>query len=153
MLDLVLATTPLRFAWVPGYADYYPEAPGGRASGRSIEPVPFDGRVLGGELARLNQPYLPVPDGVAVTQADYRWLTLGPRHPRAVLAGAKVAGRLARRRLLGQRMLSLGQALAAGLRAGLAAQRRAGLAGRPDDRPGRGRPGHRGAGARDGSPA
>ena len=100
MLDLVLATTPLRFAWVPGYADYYPEAPGGLASGRSIEPVPLDGSVLDGELARLNPPYLPVPEGVAVTQADYRWLTLGPRHPRAVVASAKVAGRLARSRLL-----------------------------------------------------
>ena len=48
--DLVMAMTPLRFAWVPGYADYYPEAPGGLASGRSIEPVPLDGQVLGGEL-------------------------------------------------------------------------------------------------------
>jgi len=121
MLDLVLAMTPLRLTWVPGYADYYPEAPGGRARGRSIEPVPFDGRLLGAELSRLNKPYLPVPAGVAVTQADYRWLTLGPRHPRAMLAGLKVAGRLARSRLLGHRMLSLGQALAAGLRAGLAA--------------------------------
>ena len=121
MLDLVLATTPLRFAWVPGYADYYPEAPGGLASGRSIEPVPLDGHVLDGELARLNPPYLPVPDGIAVTQADYRWLSLGPRHPRAILAGARIAGRMARSRLLGRRMLSLGQALAAGLRAGLVA--------------------------------
>jgi 3-oxosteroid 1-dehydrogenase len=43
MLDLVLALTPLKLAWVPGYADYYPEAPGGLASGRSIEPVPFNG--------------------------------------------------------------------------------------------------------------
>jgi 3-oxosteroid 1-dehydrogenase len=119
MLDLVLANTPLRFAWVPGYADYYPEAPGGLARGRSIEPVPLDGRVLGSELARLGRPYLPSPDGVAITQADYRWLSLGPRHPRAVLTGAKVAGRAARSRLLGHRMLSLGQALAAGLRAGL----------------------------------
>jgi 3-oxosteroid 1-dehydrogenase len=119
MLDLVLARTPVRFAWVPGYADYYPEAPGGVAAGRSIEPVPFNGRILGAELARLNRPYLPVPDGVAIMQADYRWLSLGPRHPRAVLAGVKVAGRLARRRLLGHRMLSLGQALAGGLRAGL----------------------------------
>ena len=32
MLGLVLAKTPLRFAWVPGYADYYPEAPGGLAA-------------------------------------------------------------------------------------------------------------------------
>jgi 3-oxosteroid 1-dehydrogenase len=121
MLSLVLAMTPLRFAWVPGYADYYPEAPGGLAAGRSIEPVPLDGRVLGGELAHLGRPYLPSPDGVAITQADYRWLTLGPRHPRAMLAGVKVAGRAARTRLLGHRMLSLGQALAAGLRAGLSA--------------------------------
>src|SRR6266581_494755 len=95
MLGLVLAATPLRLAWVPGYADYYPEAPGGLPSGRSIEPVPFNGSVLGGELARLNRPYLPVPRGVAVTQADYRWLTLGLRHPRAILASARVAGRLA----------------------------------------------------------
>jgi 3-oxosteroid 1-dehydrogenase len=119
MLDLMLARTPVRFAWVPGYSDYYPEAAGGVAAGRSIEPVPFNGRRLGPELAALNPPYLPIPDGVAVTQADYRWLSLGPRHPRAMLAGMKVAGRLARRRLLGQRMLSLGQAMVAGLRAGL----------------------------------
>ena len=119
MLDLVLAATPLRFTWVPGYADYYPEAPGGLAGGRSIEPVPFDGSVLGAELARLNRPYLPVPNGVAITQADYRWLSLGPRHPRALLAGARIAGRLARSRLRGKRTLSMGQALAAGLRAGL----------------------------------
>ena len=38
MLDFVRAHTPVDFAWVPGYADYYPEAPGGLADGRSIEP-------------------------------------------------------------------------------------------------------------------
>jgi 3-oxosteroid 1-dehydrogenase len=119
MLSLVLAMAPVRFAWVPGYADYYPEAPGGLAAGRSIEPVPLDGRVLGAELAHLARPYLPSP--VAITQAEYRWLSLGPRHPRAVIAGVRVAGRAARTRLLGHRMLSLGQALAAGLRAGLVA--------------------------------
>jgi 3-oxosteroid 1-dehydrogenase len=119
MLDLVLARTPLRLAWVPGYADYYPEAPGGLARGRSVEPVPMDSRRLGAELARLARPYLPTPAGVAITQADYRWLSLGPRHPRAILAGARVAGRAARGRVTGHRMLSLGQALAAGLRAGL----------------------------------
>jgi 3-oxosteroid 1-dehydrogenase len=46
--------------------------------GRSIEPVPLDGRVLGDELAHLGRPYLPAPDGVAITQADYRWLTPRP---------------------------------------------------------------------------
>ena len=119
MLGLVLAKTPLRFAWVPGYADYYPEAPGGLSAGRSIEPVPHDGRqVLGAELAHLARPYLPSP--VTITQAEYRWLSLG-RHPRGVRAAVRVAARAARARLRGQRMLSMGQALAAGLRAGLAA--------------------------------
>jgi 3-oxosteroid 1-dehydrogenase len=120
MLALVRASAPVEFGWVPGYADYYPEAPGGLAQGRSIEPVPFDGRVLGEELAHLNPPYLPAPKGVTITQADYRWLSLGTRHPRAILAAAKVAGRAARTRLLRQHTLTMGQALAAGLRAGLA---------------------------------
>jgi len=121
MLALVRGATPVDFAWVPGYADYYPEAPGGLAQGRSIEPVPFDGRVLGAELAHLNPAYLPAPNGLTITQADYRWLSLGPRHPRAVIATAKILGRLARTRLLRQATLSMGQALAAGLRAGLIA--------------------------------
>jgi 3-oxosteroid 1-dehydrogenase len=122
MLELVRALAPIDFAWVPGYADYYPEAPGGLAAGRSIEPRPLDGRrVLGAELDHLNPPYLPTPPGLTITQADYRWLALGPRHPRAMLASAKVAARLARARLLRQRTLSMGQALAAGLRAGLLA--------------------------------
>jgi len=119
MLDLVRARTPVDFAWVPGYADYYPEAPGGLASGRTIEPVPLDGRALGAELARLNPPYLPAPDGMAITAADYRWLSLGTSHPRAIWTTAKVTGRMATTKLLRRRTLSLGQALAAGLRAGL----------------------------------
>jgi 3-oxosteroid 1-dehydrogenase len=121
MLAFVRSATPVDFAWVPGYSDYYPEAPGGLAAGRSIEPVPLDGRVLGTELAHLNPAYLPAPDGMAITQADYRWLSLGPRHPRAMLAAARIGGRMARARLLRQRTLSMGQALAAGLRAGLQA--------------------------------
>jgi 3-oxosteroid 1-dehydrogenase len=119
MLDLVLANTPLRLRWVPGYADYYPEAPGGRASGRSVEPVPLDARVLGAELEHLSPPYLPAPAGVTITQADYRWLSLGTRHPRAVLTSFVVAGRTLRSKATSRRLLSLGQALAAGLRAGL----------------------------------
>src|SRR6266851_2384125 len=71
MLALVRSAASVDFAWVRGYADYYPEAPGGLASGRSIEPVPLDGRVLGTELAHLNPPYLPAPRGVVITQADY----------------------------------------------------------------------------------
>jgi len=45
MLDLVRGLTPLDFAWVPGYADYYPELPGGMPRGRTIEPKPLDAGV------------------------------------------------------------------------------------------------------------
>jgi 3-oxosteroid 1-dehydrogenase len=121
MLDLVLARTPLRFAWVPNYCDYYPEAVGGQASGRSIEPVPLDGRVLGADLAQLRPPYLPAPAGITITQADYRWLSLGSSHPRGLWTAAKVAGRMTVSRARRRRLLSMGQALAAGLRAGLQA--------------------------------
>jgi 3-oxosteroid 1-dehydrogenase len=120
MLDLVRSAAPVDFAWVPGYADYYPEAPGGLTAGRTIEPVPLDGRILGTELTRLNPPYLPAPDGMAITAADYRWLSLGTRHPRAIWTTAKVAGRMAAARALRRRTMTLGQALSAGLRAGLA---------------------------------
>jgi 3-oxosteroid 1-dehydrogenase len=120
MLDLVLANTPVRFAWVPNYSDYYPEAPGGKASGRSIEPVPIDGRVLGPELARLRPPYLPAPAGITVTQANYRWMILGTSHPRAIWTTARVTGRMVVTKARKRRLLSMGQALVAGLRAGLA---------------------------------
>ncbi len=121
MLDLVLANTPLDFAWVPNYSDYYPEAPGGRPGGRSVEPVLLDARVLGAELARLRPPYLPAPAGITVTQANYRWLSLGTSHPRAITTTTRVTARMVVSKLRHRRLLSMGQALAAGLRAGLAA--------------------------------
>jgi 3-oxosteroid 1-dehydrogenase len=120
MLDLVLAKTPLDFAWVPNYSDYYPEAPGGRPGGRSVEPALLDGRVLGPELAHLRPPYLPAPAGITVTQANYRWLSLGTSHPRAITTTARITSRMIVSKLRHRQLLSMGQALAAGLRAGLA---------------------------------
>ncbi|WP_433363929.1 3-oxosteroid 1-dehydrogenase [Actinoplanes sp. CA-142083] len=119
VLAFVRAHTPLDFAWVPGYPDYYPEAPGGLAGGRSIEPRPLDARLIGPDLAQLAAPYRAAPDGIAVTQVDYRWLSLGTRHPRAILTAVRLAGRGLSARLRRRRMLTMGQALAAGLRAGL----------------------------------
>jgi 3-oxosteroid 1-dehydrogenase len=120
MLAFVLAHSPVRFAWVPGYADYYPEAPGGLPGGRTIEPRPFDGRRLGAELRHLARPYIAATDNVTVTARDYKWLSLGMRHPRAAMAGARVAGRWLVSKVLRRHTLGLGQALAAGLRVGLA---------------------------------
>jgi 3-oxosteroid 1-dehydrogenase len=120
MLDLVRANTPVDFTWVPDYADYYPEAPGGRPGGRSVEPKLLDASVLGAEVANLRPPYLPAPAGITVTQANYRWMSLGTSHPRAITTTARVTGRMILSKLRHRQLLSMGLALAAGLRVGLA---------------------------------
>jgi len=119
MLRFVLANTPLRLRWVTDYSDYYPEAPGGLPSGRSLEPRPLNAAILGDDLAKLTPPYLKAPTGMAVTQADFRWLNLVARHPRGLLRSARVAGRRVFSLLMRRRLLVMGQALSAGLRAGL----------------------------------
>ncbi|MFC0432775.1 3-oxosteroid 1-dehydrogenase [Kutzneria buriramensis] len=117
MLSFVLANTPLRLRWVTGYSDYYPERPGGRPRGRSVEPRPFDGNRLGEDLRLLEKPYLPSP--LPITQADYKWLTLIARNVRGPVRAARVGARGMIGRLRGQRLLTMGQALAAGLWVGL----------------------------------
>ncbi|MFD4194734.1 3-oxosteroid 1-dehydrogenase [Amycolatopsis thermoflava] len=119
VVSFVHRVTPLRLQWVPGYSDYHPEAPGGRAGGRSVEPKPFDGKLLGAELYNLEPPYSGAPLGVPITQADYRWLSLLARHPKGALRVLRIGGRWLTGLARGKRLLSMGQALAAGLRAGL----------------------------------
>ncbi|GAA4527874.1 3-oxosteroid 1-dehydrogenase [Amycolatopsis samaneae] len=119
VLRFVCDHSPLRFRWVRDYSDYHPEAPGGRPGGRSVEPAALDGRLLGPELANLEPPYSAPPLGVPLTQADYRWLSLIARHPRGILRLLGLGMRWLAGRARGHRQLVMGQALAAGLRAGL----------------------------------
>ncbi|GGW92320.1 3-oxosteroid 1-dehydrogenase [Streptomyces lomondensis] len=119
-ISLVMAHSPLRFRWMEGYSDYYPELPGGLPNGRSIEPDQLDGTVLGAELARLNPPYMDVPAGMVVFGADYKWLALAAVNARGAAVAAQCLARGAKAAALGQKPLTMGQALAAGLRAGLA---------------------------------
>ena len=82
MLSFVLQNTPLEMCWVPGYSDYYPETPGGRPGGRSIEPKPFDAKRLGPDMPGLEPAYGKVPLNVVVMQQDYVRLNQLKRHPR-----------------------------------------------------------------------
>ena len=93
MLSFVLKHTPLKMCWVPQYSDYYPEAPGGRPGGRSIEPKPFNAKKLGPDLPGLEPPYGKVPLNVVVMQQDYVRLNQLKRHPRGVLRSLKVGAR------------------------------------------------------------
>jgi 3-oxosteroid 1-dehydrogenase len=119
VLDFVRANTPLRFTWVPQYADYHPEQPGGRAAGRSCEPIPLDARFLGDELDRLHPQYTKAPANMIVTQADFRKISLGLRTLGGPLTMAKVLLRRIVGGLLRRRMFAMGNAIAIGLRKGL----------------------------------
>ncbi|TDZ86324.1 3-oxosteroid 1-dehydrogenase [Mycobacteroides salmoniphilum] len=119
MLSFVLANSPLKLDWVPNYSDYYPEAPGGRSAGRSVEPKPFDAKKLGDELPNLEPPYGKVPLNVVVRQQDYVRLNQLKRHPRGVLRSLRVGVRTFWAQGTGKKLVGMGRALSAALRIGL----------------------------------
>ncbi|WP_243057487.1 3-oxosteroid 1-dehydrogenase [Nocardioides sp. SR21] len=119
VLDFVRDNTPLRFTWVPDYADYHPEAPGGRPAGRSCEPIPLDARFLGDELDRLHPQYTKAPANMIVTQADFRKISLGLRTLRGPVTMAKIFVRRMVAMVMRRKMFAMGNAIAIGLRKGL----------------------------------
>lgn len=121
MISFVMANSPLRFRFMEGYSDYYPELSGGMPNGRSIEPDYLDGNVLGSELANLNPAYLPVPAGMVVFSADYKWINIAAVNVKGAAVAAECLARGTAAALRGEKPLTMGQSLAGGLRAGLMA--------------------------------
>jgi 3-oxosteroid 1-dehydrogenase len=120
MISFVMQNSPLRFRFMEGYCDYYPELPGGMPNGRSIEPDLFDGNLLGGELANLNPAYIPVPSGTVVFSADYKWLNLSLVNVKGAAVALQSVGRWVTAVAQGKQPLTMGQSLAGSLRLGLA---------------------------------
>ena len=60
------------FVWKPGYADYYPELPGGSALGSTINVPAIDLRELGDEEQHLLQPLALAPKGIWFAPKDLR---------------------------------------------------------------------------------
>ncbi|HEY1439979.1 MAG TPA: FAD-binding protein [Mycobacterium sp.] len=104
------------FVWKPGYADYYPELPGGSELGSTINVPPIDLRELGPDEEKLLKPLALAPRGI--------WL--GPKELRTFYrirqswAGKgvllKLIWRMVRARAFNERMAAIGQSLAARLR-------------------------------------
>ena len=104
------------FVWKPGYADYYPELPGGSELGSTINVPPIDLRKLGPDEQNLLKPLALAPKGI--------WL--GPKELRSFYrirqswAGKgvllKLISRMVRARAFGERIAAIGQSLAARLR-------------------------------------
>lgn len=119
-LEMLRRTTPMKLFWAKDYSDYHPEEPGGSAAGRTCECKPLDTTVLGEYRSRLRPGVMEVTIPMPTTGADYRWLNLMSRVPRKGIP--TIARRLAQGvggLLLGRRYAAGGQALAAGLFAGV----------------------------------
>jgi 3-oxosteroid 1-dehydrogenase len=119
MLSFVLKNSPLKLCWVPGYSDYYPETVGGKATGRSVEPKPFNAKKLGPDENGLEPAYGKVPLNMVVLQQDYVRLNQLKRHPRGVLRSIKVGVRSVWANATGKNLVGMGRALIAPLRIGL----------------------------------
>jgi 3-oxosteroid 1-dehydrogenase len=100
----------VRFVTCPGYSDYYSNLKGGHDVGRGIEPVPWDGRVLGPWLAKL-QPGLAKSLGLAVMTNEARSLSNYNRSVRSLAVSARVALRTFAAKVRRQALLTNGASL------------------------------------------
>ena len=70
----------VRFVYCPGYSDYYSSAKGGHDIGRGIEPMPFDGHVLGEWLGEAATRTCPEPRPRGDDERSTLALALQPQH-------------------------------------------------------------------------
>ncbi|MCX5201881.1 FAD-dependent oxidoreductase [Streptomyces sp. NBC_00237] len=110
--------TDVRFMYTPGYSDYYPEAMGGMAQGRSIEPRITDLRELGPLAADMRRAGLATY-GLTITSYDFRHVNMISRTWAGRKAALRVGARAAKALVTGKKLLSLGEALIARLRLSL----------------------------------
>ncbi len=117
MMDFLEKLSPwLEFVWKPGYADYYPELPGGSALGSTINVPEIDLRVLGDEEQNLLTPMAMAPKGIWFGPKDLRLFYQVRQSWRGKAVLLKLIWRMFRARLFGDRMAAIGQSLTARLR-------------------------------------
>ena len=119
MIQWLDRQSDLQCSYMQGYADYYPELPGGKVQGRALEPRLFDGNALGADLARLRPPVIPIPAGLTFTAGEYKQLGLVMRTWQGRGTALRIGLRLLGARLTGRKMLMMGQALIGRLRLSL----------------------------------
>src|SRR6476646_742460 len=117
MMDFLEKRSPwFEFVWKPGYADYYPELPGGSELGSTINVPAIDLRKLGDEEQNLLQPLAWAPKGIWFAPKDLRLLYQVRQNWRGKAVLVKLIWRMFRARVFGDRMAAIGQSLAARLR-------------------------------------
>ena len=119
MIEWLGRKSDLQCSYLPGWADYYPELPGGKAQGRAVEAQLFDGNALGADLAQLRPPVIPIPAGLTFTAGEYNRLGLVMRTWQGKRTALRIGLRLIGARLTGRKTLMMGQALIGRLRLSL----------------------------------
>ncbi|NDJ36941.1 MAG: FAD-binding protein [Chloroflexi bacterium] len=119
MVEYLVSNSQVRFQRAVGYADYYPERPGGMADGRALEPTPYDGRKLGADLEGLRRLEIEVPAGLAFTISEYNKLGMITSTWEGKWTALRVGLRTIYNMITGVHFLTLGNALIARLRASL----------------------------------
>ncbi len=109
----------LEFVWKPGYADYYPELPGGSPEGSTINVPPIDLRELGPDEELLLRPLALAPKGIWLGPKDLRLFYQVRQHWRGKAVLVKLVWRMFRARVFGDRIAAIGQSLVARLRLAL----------------------------------
>lgn len=109
----------LEFVWKPGYADYYPELPGGSELGSTINVPPIDLRKLGPDEHKLLQPPALAPKGIWLGPKELRTFYRIRQSWAGKAVLLKLIARMVRARVFGERMAAIGQSLAARLRLAL----------------------------------
>jgi succinate dehydrogenase/fumarate reductase flavoprotein subunit len=104
------------FVWKPGYADYYPELPGGSELGSTINVPAIDLRKLGGDEKSLLQPLALAPRGIWLGPRDLRTFYRIRQSWAGKAVLLKLVWRMFKARAFNERMAAIGQSLAARLR-------------------------------------
>ena len=108
--------TRIEFTRMDGYADYYPERPGGTAQGRGLEAKPMDGRELGDARQTLNERDQGAPGPLSFTSGEFRDIGMVMTTTQGKLTAAKVGLRSVLNLLRGVDSLTMGAALVGRLR-------------------------------------
>ncbi|KUI01650.1 FAD-binding protein [Mycobacterium sp. IS-3022] len=123
MMEFLEKLSPwFEFVWKPGYADYYPELPGGSEQGSTINVPAIDLRKLGDEEQHLLQPLAMAPKGIWFAPKDLRLFYQVRQNWRGKAVLVKLIWRMFRARVFGDRMAAIGQSLAARMRLALRQQ-------------------------------
>jgi 3-oxosteroid 1-dehydrogenase len=123
MMEFLENLSPwFEFVWKPGYADYYPELPGGSELGSTINVPAIDLRKLGDEEENLLHPLALAPKGIWFAPKDLRLFYQVRQNWRGKAVLVKLIWRMFRARVFGDRMAAIGQSLVARMRLALKQQ-------------------------------